>query len=174
LLANHGVTTLWLAAGLFERIVEHRLGILRPLRQLLAGGDVLSPRHVRRVRAALPTLSLVNGYGPTEGTTFTCCHAVTSVPPGRSVPIGRPIANTRVYVLDRGRRPVPIGAPGELWIAGDGVARGYHGRPALTAERFVVQQVSPTLTERLYRTGRSEERRVGKEWRGRSGAWHGG
>ena len=153
LLANHGVTTLWLAAGLFERVVEHRLGILRPLRQLLAGGDVLSPRHVRRVRAALPTLSLVNGYGPTEGTTFTCCHAVTSVPPGRSVPIGRPIANTRVYVLDRGRRPVPIGAPGELWIAGDGVARGYHGRPALTAERFVVQQVSPTLTERLYRTG---------------------
>ena len=152
LLANHGVTTLWLAAGLFERVVEHRLGILRPLRQLLAGGDVLSPRHVRRVRAALPTLSLVNGYGPTEGTTFTCCHAVTSVPPGRSVPIGRPIANTRVYVLDRGRRPVPIGAPGELWIAGDGVARGYHGRPGLTSARFVPDPFGQPGS-RLYRTG---------------------
>jgi len=154
LLVGHGVTTLWLTAGLFERVVDDRIECLRPLRQLLAGGDVLSPEHVRRVRAALPTLRLVNGYGPTEGTTFTCCHAITSAPPpGHSVPIGRPIANTRVYVLDRWRRPVPIGAPGELWVAGDGLARGYVGRAQLTAERFVVHRLSPTLEERLYRTG---------------------
>src|SRR4029453_15083412 len=154
LLARHGVTTLWLSAGHFEQVVDHRVEILRPLRQLLAGGDVVSPPHVGRVLSAFPTLSVINGYGPTEGTTFACCHTITSAPPpGRSVPIGRPIANTRVYVLDRRRRPVPVGVPGELWIAGDGVARGYVERPELTAERFVVQALSPTLQERLYRTG---------------------
>jgi amino acid adenylation domain-containing protein len=154
LLARHRVTTLWLTAGLFEQVVDHRPDSLRPLRQLLAGGDVLSPAHVRRLLSTLPELRVVNGYGPTEGTTFTCCHPIRELPaPGRSVPIGRPIANTRVYLLDRQRRPVPIGVPGELWIAGDGLARGYLQRPELTAERFVVQRLSPTLEERLYRTG---------------------
>ncbi len=149
-----GVTTLWLTAGLFHEVVDLRLEILRPLRQLLAGGDVVSAPHVARAVSALPGLRVINGYGPTEGTTFTCCHPVTSAPPpGRPLPIGRPIANTRVYVLDRHRRPVPIGAPGELWIAGDGLARGYVDRPALTAERFIVHRVSETLEERLYRSG---------------------
>jgi amino acid adenylation domain-containing protein len=153
-LRRHRVTTLWLTAGLFHDVVDHRIEVLRPLRQLLTGGDVLSPPRVERVLAALPGLRLVNGYGPTEGTTFTCCHRVSSPPPpGRSVPIGRPIANTRVYVLDRRLRPVPIGAPGELWIAGDGLARGYAGRPELTAERFLVHRLSPALEERLYRSG---------------------
>ena len=153
-IARNGVTTLWLTSGLFEQVVDHGVDTLRPLRQLLAGGDVVSPPHVRRVLAALPTLTVINGYGPTEGATLACCHTVTSPPPpGHSVPIGRPIANTRVYVLDRHRQPVPIGVPGELCIAGDAVARGYIGRPELTAERFVVQRVSPTLEERMYRTG---------------------
>jgi aspartate racemase len=154
LLARHRVTTLWLTAGLFEQVVDHRVESLRPLRQLLAGGDVVSPPHVRRVLSALPAVTFINGYGPTESTTFACCHTVTSAPSlGHSVPIGRPIANTRVYVLDRRRQPVPIGVAGELWIAGDGLARGYIGRPELTAERFVVQALSPTLEERLYRSG---------------------
>ncbi len=153
-LARHGVTTLWLTAGLFHQVVDHRIGILGPLRQLLAGGDALSPAHVRRVLAALPGCRLINGYGPTEGTTFTCCHTVTHTTlRGRAVPIGRPIANTRVYVLDRHRRPVPIGIPGELWIAGDGLARSYVNRPELTAERFVVHRLSETLEERLYQSG---------------------
>jgi len=154
LLRRHGITTLWLTAGLFHEMVDHRLDDLRSLRCLLAGGDVLSPAHVARVLGALPELRLVHGYGPTEGTTFTCCHAVTAPPPpGRSVPIGRPIANTRVYVLDRHRRPLPIGVPGELWIAGDGLARGYVQRPHLTAERFVHVRLAPGVEERLYRSG---------------------
>ena len=112
---------------------------LRRLRQLLAGGDALSADHVRRALAALPGVALVNGYGPTESTTFTSCHAGRAAdgaaPP---VPIGRPIANTRVYVLDaRTASRCRSGVPGELYIGGDGLARGYLDRPELTAERFV-------------------------------------
>ncbi len=154
LLARHRVTTLWLTAGFFHQVVDQRLEVLRSLRQLLAGGDVLSVPHVRRVLAALPGIRVVNGYGPTEGTTFTCCHRIAGEAGlERSVPIGRPIANTRVYVLDRHRQPVPVGVPGELWIAGDGLARGYVDRPELSAERFVTQRLSDRLEERLYRSG---------------------
>jgi aspartate racemase len=154
LLARHRVTTLWLTAGFFHQVVDQRLEILRPLRQLLAGGDVLSVPHVRRVLAALPGIRLVNGYGPTEGTTFTCCHRIGGEAGlERSVPIGRPIANTRVYVLDRHRQPVPIGVPGELWIAGDGLARGYVDRPELSAERFVTLRLADRIEERLYQSG---------------------
>ena len=154
LLARHRVTTLWLTAGFFHQVVDQRVEVLGPLRQLLAGGDVLSVPHVRKVLAALPGLRLVNGYGPTEGTTFTCCHRIAGEAGlERSVPIGRPIANTRVYVLDRHRQPVPIGVQGELWIAGDGLARGYVERADLTAERFVTQRLSDRIEERLYRSG---------------------
>jgi aspartate racemase len=154
LLRGHGVTILWLTAGLFQQVVDERLEALSGLRQLLAGGDVLSVPHVRRVLAELPGCRLINGYGPTENTTFTCCHTVTAATDlEHSVPIGRPIANSRVYVLDRQRRPVPIGVPGELWIAGDGLARGYLNRPELTAERFVAHDLGGGLHERLYRSG---------------------
>jgi aspartate racemase len=154
-IARHGVTSLWLTAGLFHHMVDDRLEALRPLRQLLAGGDVLSPEHVRRVRETLPDLALINGYGPTEGTTFTCCHPVTGLA-GGSVPIGRPIANARVYVLDEEMQPVAPGVEGVLYAGGDGLARGYLGRPDLTAERFVPDPFSGRTGrpgERLYRTG---------------------
>ncbi|HEV7787260.1 MAG TPA: condensation domain-containing protein, partial [Thermoanaerobaculia bacterium] len=109
-IARHAVTSLWLTAGLFHQMVDERLEALRPLRQLLAGGDVLDPSHVRRALAALPELRLVNGYGPTENTTFTTCHAMTATDlPTATVPIGRPIAGTWVYVLDADLRPVPEG-----------------------------------------------------------------
>ncbi|MEA2694498.1 MAG: hypothetical protein QOJ16_3885, partial [Acidobacteriota bacterium] len=150
-LARHGVTSLWLTAGLFHAMVEENLPALRPLRQLLAGGDVLSPAHVARALAALPETRLINGYGPTEGTTFTCCATVTG-PVGAAVPLGRPIANTRVQVVDAGGRRVPAGVAGELWAGGDGLARGYLGRPELTAERFVPDPFGGA-GERLYRTG---------------------
>jgi amino acid adenylation domain-containing protein len=153
-IARHGVTSLWLTAGLFHQMVDDRLEALRPLRQLLAGGDVLSPDHARRLREALPDLALIDGYGPTEGTTFTCCHRVTGKEPaGAPVPIGRPLANTRVYVVDAELRPVPPGVAGELLAGGDGLARGYLGRPDRTAERFIPDPFSGTPGERLYRTG---------------------
>jgi amino acid adenylation domain-containing protein len=149
-LVAHGVTTLWLTAGLFHQMVDHQLASLAGLRCLLAGGDVLSPSHVRTVVETL-SCRMINGYGPTENTTFSCCHEVRGLPTaGTSIAIGKPIANTRVYVLDGECRPVPVGVPGELYLAGDGLARGYLHRPALTAATFVPD---PFGDGRLYRTG---------------------
>jgi acyl carrier protein len=93
-------------------------------------------------------------YGPTENTTFTTWHLTEYVPPGETtVPIGRPIANTQVYVLDRAMQPVPVGVYGELFIGGDGLARDYLKRPALTAETFVPNPFSPEPGARLYKSG---------------------
>jgi amino acid adenylation domain-containing protein len=147
-----GVTTLWLTAGLFHAIVDQKPQALQPLRQLLAGGDVLSPDHIARFLDSVPTCRLINGYGPTEGTTFTCCHTIESCSEG-SVPIGRPIANTRVYVLDARQQPVPIGVAGELYIGGDGLANGYLNQPELTADRFVHVELPSAGRVRLYRSG---------------------
>ncbi|HVG46074.1 MAG TPA: amino acid adenylation domain-containing protein, partial [Longimicrobium sp.] len=152
-IARHGVTTMWLTAGLFQVMVEERLEELSGVRQLLAGGDVLPVEQVRKARERFPRLRLINGYGPTENTTFTCCHTVGAEWSGGPVPIGSPISGTRVYVLDESLRPVPPGVPGELYAGGDGLARGYLGRPAATAERFVPDPFSSVPGARLYRTG---------------------
>ncbi|WP_338865498.1 amino acid adenylation domain-containing protein [Myxococcus stipitatus] len=151
-LARHGVTALWLTAALFEQVMATRPEALTPVRQLLTGGDVVSPAAVR---ARLERGGrVVNGYGPTENTTFTTTHSlVESVQAGASVSIGRPIANTRVYVLDAALALVPMGVWGELYTGGDGLAWGYHRRPDLTAERFVPHPFSAEPGARLYRTG---------------------
>jgi amino acid adenylation domain-containing protein len=150
-LQRHGVTTLWLTAGLFHQVVDADVGSLSGLRQLLAGGDALIPDRVSRAMRALPGVRLINGYGPTEATTFSCCFDATSgVPFDDSVPIGRPLANMSAYVLDGELQPVPVGVPGELYIGGDGIASGYLNQPELTAERFIA---NPFGDDRLYRTG---------------------
>ena len=149
-----GVTTMWLTAGLFHLMVETRPEALTGVRQLLAGGDVLSPTHARRALEALEGGVLINGYGPTENTTFTCCHVMASDADVDSpVPIGRPVANTRVYVLDAAMQPVPIGVRGELWAGGDGVAIGYRNDPDLTKDRFRADPFSSDPSARLYGTG---------------------
>ncbi len=153
-LTRHGVTSAWLTAGLFHQMVDANLPGLGGLRQLLAGGDVLSVPHVRRVLRAHPALRLVNGYGPTENTTFSCCHRIHAEDAERaSIPIGRPIAGTTAYVLDAQLNPVPVDVPGELYVGGEGLARGYLHAPALTAARYVPHPFSATPGARLYRTG---------------------
>lgn len=152
-LLENGVTTLWLTAALFNAVVDERPQALRGLSECLTGGEALSVAHVRRAYAHLsPTATLINGYGPTENTTFTCCYRIPRELAAEtgSIPIGRPIANTQVYVVDERLRPVPIGVPGELVTGGDGLARGYLGRPELDAERFVA---NPFGAGKLYRTG---------------------
>jgi amino acid adenylation domain-containing protein len=152
--SRYDVTTLWLTAALFHFLVAEHIEMFRPLRQLLAGGDVLSPAHVERVLRELPHLRLINGYGPTENTTFTCCHTIRSESlDGRSIPIGRPTENTRVYVLDDRGQPVPRGVAGELLASGDGLALGYLDPPELTTEKFIDLDFDETGKDRAYRTG---------------------
>jgi len=156
LLRQQRISTLWLTAGLFQAMVEEQPEALAGVRQILAGGDVLALGAVQRLLDQLPPgHRLVNGYGPTENTTFTCCHpliAGTSVDPA-GVPIGRPIAGTLVRVLDPDGHACPIGVPGELHIGGAGLARGYLNNPELTAEKFIADPFSTDPTARLYRSG---------------------
>ncbi len=151
-IARHGVTTVWITAGLFNALVDVDPDALRGVRQLITGGEALSPSHMRRAQEALPDIELVNGYGPTETTTFALSYSIPRpVPPdATSIPIGRPIRDTQVYVLDAARQLLPPEVPGELYIAGQGLAKGYINRPDLTEERFVP---NPFGEGRMYRTG---------------------
>jgi natural product biosynthesis luciferase-like monooxygenase protein/amino acid adenylation domain-containing protein len=150
---RQGITAMFLTTALFNEMAREAPEALGGVRHLLFGGEAVSPRRVREARAAAqPGARLLHVYGPTESTTFTTWHEVGEVSEGGTVPIGLPIANTRVYLVDRSLRPVPVGAPGELVIGGDGLARGYLGRPELTAERFVPAPWGGS-GERLYRTG---------------------
>jgi amino acid adenylation domain-containing protein len=152
---RHSIDTAWLTSSLFNSILDVAPESLAKIRQLLVGGEALSIRHIALAGRLLTGTTLVNGYGPTESTTFTCTYpiprdfddAVTA-----SVPIGRPIANTRVYILDEALEPVAVGVAGELFIGGAGLARGYLNRPALTAEKFVPSPFGDSGS-RLYRTG---------------------
>ncbi|WP_425444405.1 amino acid adenylation domain-containing protein [Saccharothrix carnea] len=150
---EHGVTGLWLTAGLFRLVAQDAPGCLAGLREVWTGGEVVPAAAVRRVLAACPGLVVADGYGPTETTTFATQRTVDAVDEVPDVvPIGRPLDNMRVYVLDDDLRPVPVGVAGELFIAGAGVARGYLGRPGLTAQRFVPDPFG-RAGERMYRTG---------------------
>jgi len=152
-LAGRNVNCLWLTAALFHYMAEHAPSAFAGLKYLLSGGDVLSPKWVRSVLSANPGLKLINGYGPTENTTFTCCHLMASPDEVPSpVPIGKPIANTWVYVLDQNGNDCPTGIPGELYVGGDGVALGYVGDPKLT-ERSFLENPFGKRTGRVYRTG---------------------
>ncbi len=163
-LKRYQVTTLWLTAGLFHLMVDSHLDDLRGLKQLLAGGDVLSVPHARKVVTELKGCKLINGYGPTENTTFTCCYPMDH-PAGinGSVPIGRPISNSYVYVLDKHLNPAPIGIPGELFIGGDGLARGYLNQPELTAAKFIADPFQRGAGKQIYRTGDLVRRRANGE-----------
>jgi amino acid adenylation domain-containing protein/FkbH-like protein len=154
-LQEQGITAMFLTSALFNQLAGDVPGAFATLRTLIAGGEALDPNWVRAVLKDRPPLRLVNGYGPTENTTFTCCCLLRHVPQGAGgVPIGRPISNTQVYILDGHRKPVPIGVPGELYTGGDGLALGYWNRPELTGEKFILHQFSQDgPCHRLYRTG---------------------
>jgi amino acid adenylation domain-containing protein len=152
---TYGVTTMWLTAALFNTIIAESPESLLGVKELLTGGEALSPSFIRLAQKHLPETQLINGYGPTENTTFTCCYRIPR-PLGdqvTSVPIGRPIANTQVYILDTHGEPVPIGVLGELHVGGAGLAREYINRPDLTAEKFIPDPFSADSPKRLYKTG---------------------
>jgi amino acid adenylation domain-containing protein/non-ribosomal peptide synthase protein (TIGR01720 family) len=154
LLDERGVTTLWLTSGLFHLMVDEKPDSFSKLRQMVAGGDVLSARHVRSFLQRNAGCVFVNGYGPTENTTFTCCHTMRKAEEVMdSVLIGRPINNTTVYVLDERMQPAPEAVAGELYTGGEGLARRYVADAMKTAEKFAPNPYSERGGERLYRTG---------------------
>ena len=151
-LVDQAVSVLWLTVGLFNQYAVSLKNALPPLRYLMVGGDVLDPRVIGWVLRECPPQHLLNGYGPTETTTFATTYEITAVPDGtKHIPIGRPIAQTRIYILDAQFEPVPVGAAGEIYIGGAGVALGYLNRPELTQERFIP---SPFVAgELVYKSG---------------------
>ena len=165
-LSRHAITHLQCTPSLARVMIEDAgAGALAGLERVLLGGEVLPPELAATLAAAVPG-GVVNLYGPTETTVWSTTHEVDA--PG-AVPIGRPIANARVYVLSEALRPLPVGVPGELYVAGPGVTRGYLRRPALTAERFVPDPFGGEAGGRMYRTGdRARWRADGVlEYRGR-------
>jgi amino acid adenylation domain-containing protein len=148
-----GVTAMFLTAAYFQQVVEARPTLAPRLRRLLFGGERCEPEAARKALQA-GARGLMNGYGPTECTTFAVCHLLESLAAdATSVPIGRPIAGTDAYVLDRDLRLLPAGVHGELCLGGEGLADGYYGRPALTAEKFVPHPFATEPGQRLYKTG---------------------
>ncbi|MFC5743985.1 amino acid adenylation domain-containing protein, partial [Dyella tabacisoli] len=155
LIGEQQITGMWMTVGLFNQYAPALGGALSQLRALIVGGDVLDPHIIGEVLRNHPPKRLINGYGPTETTTFAATYDISQVVPGRSIPIGRPIGNTRIYLLDGKRQPVPIGVAGELYIGGAGVALGYLNLPELTQERFIADPFAPAgqSDARLYKTG---------------------
>ena len=153
-LASRRITTLFITTALFNAVAREVQGAFGGLTHLLFGGEAVDPAAVREVLQHQPPRRLLHVYGPTETTTFASWFRVEDVAGGaRTVPIGGPIGNTTLYVVDPSMQPVPAGVPGELFIGGAGLARGYLKRPDITAERFVPNPFATTPGERLYRTG---------------------
>jgi amino acid adenylation domain-containing protein len=135
-LNQYKITTLWLTSPLFNQLIQENCEIFPTLNQLLVGGDVLSPKTINLVRNKNEKLKIINGYGPTENTTFSTTFLIDR-DFETNIPIGKPIANSTAYILDRNGLAVPIGIFGELWVGGDGVSRGYLNNPELTAQKFI-------------------------------------
>ncbi len=153
LLARSRLTTMFLTTALFHQIAKEEPSAFGSLDALLVGGDTVNVDRVHRVLEAGAPGKLLNAYGPTEATTFATTHRFQKLQPDQlAAPIGRPISNTRAYVVDTQLEPVPISVPGELLLGGPGLARGYIGWPARTAEVFIPDGVSSLAGERLYRT----------------------
>jgi len=148
------VTTVFITTALFNQIIDEAPEAIRGLRQLLVGGEAASLSHFHRALEEVNGSKLIHVYGPTENTTFSTYHVLK---PGSrfegTVPIGRPISNTTVYIVDEAMNPVPVGVPGELYTGGDGLARDYLNQPELTREKFVPNPFSAPSSARLYRTG---------------------
>jgi amino acid adenylation domain-containing protein len=153
IIKEEGVNILWLTCALFNLMIDTMPESLLGVKQLITGGETLSVAHIRRGLALLPKTQIINGYGPSECTVFTCCYPISKQLDENlaSIPIGKPIGDRKVYLLDRNLQPVPVGVSGEIHVGGASVARGYLNQLALTCEKFIS---NPFLAgDTLYKTG---------------------
>ncbi|RFM33510.1 non-ribosomal peptide synthetase [Chitinophaga silvisoli] len=148
-IAKHRVNIMWFTAGWLNQLVDTDITLFKGLRTLLAGGDKLSPAHIISLKAHYPEMVIINGYGPTENTTFSLAAHLDD--PASGIPLGKPISNSTVYVLDAQQQLVPAGVIGEICVGGDGGSLGYLNAPLLTGEKFIADPFRPG--SRIFRTG---------------------
>lgn len=154
IIAKHQINTLWLTAALFNKIIDSRPQIIKPVRQILTGGEALSPGHVHKALRMFPDKHFINGYGPTESTTFACTHRITNNFSDRArIPIGKPLANTTAWILNDSFDICPVGAVGDLWLGGDGLAKGYATSQSESDRSFHNVKMPDGTFQRLYKTG---------------------
>lgn len=149
-LVENKITILWLTASLGNYICDQSPNIFKNVHYLLTGGDVLSVKHIKKMQEANPNLTIINGYGPTENTTFSACYKIDKNLTDASIPIGYPISNSTCYIVSSTGNLQPVGIPGELWVGGDGVSLGYLHRDDLTKKNFIK---NPFADGRMYKTG---------------------
>jgi amino acid adenylation domain-containing protein len=144
------VNSLWMTASWFSSVVENDINFFKNITQLIVGGDVVSASHILKVFKNYPEIKIVNGYGPTENTTFSATFQIKNEKYIK-IPIGRPIPNTQIYILNKNLQPAPIGVAGKIYTAGSGLARGYLNKAELTQDKFITNPF--TVGERMYDTG---------------------
>ncbi|MBB5644744.1 non-ribosomal peptide synthetase [Pedobacter cryoconitis] len=145
------ITVMWFTAGWFNLLVDVDIDLFEGLSVVMVGGEKLSAAHINRFRECYPDKTIINGYGPTENTTFSVCYPIQELESSGNIPLGRPLNNRQAYVLDNFGQPVPIGVAGEIYVGGAGVARGYLNQEELTAARFINDPFE--TGNRLYKTG---------------------
>ena len=155
LIEKENISTLWLTATLFNTLITAKPDCLKGISELLIGGEALSLFHVQKALKHLPDTTIINGYGPTENTTFTTTYEIPQCLPSKltAIPIGKPLNHTTSYILDKELIPVASGEVGELYTGGAGLALGYLNHPELTAKSFVNNPIPGTSDQNLYRTG---------------------
>ncbi len=155
-LKERNISTMWLTSPLFNQHVTQKPDMFSTLKQLLVGGDALSVEHVKLAKQSNSELCIINGYGPTENTTFSVCYRIeasSEIDKMTNIPIGRPIQNSTAYVVNDAGQRLPVGFPGELWVGGDGVAKGYLNHMELTRQKFVKDSFNELYNAQLYKTG---------------------
>jgi amino acid adenylation domain-containing protein/non-ribosomal peptide synthase protein (TIGR01720 family) len=152
-LRSKAVNKMWFTSSWFNQLVETDISLFKTLETILVGGEKLSEYHIGKLRQIYPAIEIINGYGPTENTTFSLTYPIKESALPQTIPIGRPLTNRSTYVLDGSQRLVPIGVPGEIYVSGSGLARGYLNRSALTSERFIKNPFVAEADAKMYRTG---------------------
>ncbi|MBK8551800.1 MAG: amino acid adenylation domain-containing protein [Ignavibacteria bacterium] len=147
------INRMWFTSSWFNQLLETDITLFSGLETILVGGEKLSEYHIQKLRQAYPGMEIINGYGPTENTTFSLTYRITDKKIDGSIPIGYPLNNRKAYILDEREQIVPIGVPGEICLSGAGLSRGYLNRPDQTEERFINNPFSKESGTRMYKTG---------------------
>ncbi|MEO7583966.1 MAG: non-ribosomal peptide synthase/polyketide synthase [Ferruginibacter sp.] len=147
------ISLMWFTSSWFNQLVETDITVFEGLQTILAGGEKLSPHHIQKLRQTYPHIKVINGYGPTENTTFSLTYHVTEKAIHQSIPIGKPLSNRNAWILDGNNQLVPVGVNGEICLGGAGLSKGYLNQPELSANKFIPHPFSDLAEVKIYKTG---------------------